>query len=118
MRSYFGRFSDRMTAAAAASRDTLFDLVFPATCRLCDRPVGRADDFCRPCETALTLTEAGQRLACRRCGRVIEFDTPLVGRIRRELGEQKGVSVITAHLHLSGLCADCRHTEEADEDEA
>ena len=62
--------------------------------------------------------EPHYHFTCRRCGRVIEFDTPLVGRIRRELGEQKGLSVITAHLHLSGLCADCRHTEEADEDEA
>lgn len=45
---------------------------------------------------------------CRRCGKVIEFDAPLVNRIRRRLCEQEGVEVTRAHLHLSGYCKDCQ----------
>jgi Fe2+ or Zn2+ uptake regulation protein len=45
---------------------------------------------------------------CRRCGKVIEFDTLLVGRIERELCEREGVEITGAHLHLTGYCEDCR----------
>jgi Fur family ferric uptake transcriptional regulator len=55
---------------------------------------------------------------CRRCGRVIEFETPLVARIREDLTKAKGVSVTSTHLHLSGYCADCREAEETGDDEA
>ena len=45
---------------------------------------------------------------CLDCGKVIEFDTPLVARIQRELSERDGVSIIGTHLHLSGYCAECQ----------
>lgn len=45
---------------------------------------------------------------CRDCGRVIEFDTPLVGRIEQELCQREGVCVTGAHLHLSGYCGRCQ----------
>jgi len=45
---------------------------------------------------------------CLGCGKVIEFDTPLVAQIGQELSTQEGVRVINAHLHLSGYCAQCR----------
>ena len=45
---------------------------------------------------------------CLGCGRVTEFDTPLVAQIRHELSEQEGVRVTGAHLHLSGYCAHCQ----------
>jgi len=45
---------------------------------------------------------------CLGCGKVIEFDTPLVAQIQRELSEQDGVSIIGTHLHLSGYCAECQ----------
>ena len=46
---------------------------------------------------------------CRGCGRVIEFDTPLVAQIKQELCEREGVRVTGAHLHLSGYCARCQN---------
>jgi Fe2+ or Zn2+ uptake regulation protein len=46
---------------------------------------------------------------CLECGRVIEFDTPLVARIQQELSEREGVRVINAHVHLSGYCAQCQN---------
>jgi Fe2+ or Zn2+ uptake regulation protein len=45
---------------------------------------------------------------CLGCGRVIEFDAPLVGRIEREVSEREGVRVTDAHLRMSGYCAQCQ----------
>ena len=45
---------------------------------------------------------------CRRCGMVLEFDTPLVSRIARKLAEREGVRVTEAHLHLTGYCERCQ----------
>jgi Fur family ferric uptake transcriptional regulator len=45
---------------------------------------------------------------CLGCGKVIEFDAPLVEKIRRELSESKGVCVTRAHLRFSGYCAQCK----------
>jgi Fe2+ or Zn2+ uptake regulation protein len=45
---------------------------------------------------------------CLRCGKVIEFDTPLMAQVAQALGEQHGVRVTSTHLHLSGYCAQCR----------
>jgi Fe2+ or Zn2+ uptake regulation protein len=39
---------------------------------------------------------------------VIEFDTPLVTEIKRELCGRRGVQVTRAHLHLTGYCRDCQ----------
>jgi len=45
---------------------------------------------------------------CLSCGKVIEFDAPLVTQVEQELSEREGVRVIGAHLHLSGYCAQCQ----------
>ncbi len=45
--------------------------------------------------------------ACLRCGRVIEFDTPLIAQIQQEFADEMGVRVIQAQLHLEGYCATC-----------
>jgi Fe2+ or Zn2+ uptake regulation protein len=44
---------------------------------------------------------------CLACGKVIEFDTPLVARIERELSKQEGVCITSTHVHLSGRCSEC-----------
>ena len=49
-----------------------------------------------------------QHFTCLNCGKVIEFDTPLVAQVEQELCEQKGVRVTSTHLHVSGYCAQCR----------
>lgn len=46
---------------------------------------------------------------CLSCGKVIEFDTPLVAQIQQELSEREGMCVTGAHLHLSGYCARCQN---------
>jgi Fe2+ or Zn2+ uptake regulation protein len=44
---------------------------------------------------------------CLHCGRVIEFDTPLVTQLQQELADEMGVQVVTARLYLEGYCAVC-----------
>ncbi|MGD2143704.1 MAG: Fur family transcriptional regulator [Anaerolineae bacterium] len=51
--------------------------------------------------------EPHYHFTCQRCGKVIEFDTPLVDKIGRHLCERKGIEVVKAHLHLMGCCRDC-----------
>ncbi|TET49426.1 MAG: transcriptional repressor [Anaerolineales bacterium] len=56
---------------------------------------------------------------CVECGNVIEFDTPLVARIMRWISRREGVSIASAHLHLTGYCANCARGQEGrDNDEA
>lgn len=45
---------------------------------------------------------------CRRCGKVIEFDTPLVAEVRREICEREDVRITQSHLYFVGYCADCQ----------
>ncbi len=53
--------------------------------------------------------EPHYHFTCVGCGRVIEFDSPLVARIQQELSEREGVCVTSVHLHLSGYCAQCQN---------
>jgi Fe2+ or Zn2+ uptake regulation protein len=44
---------------------------------------------------------------CIACGKVIEFDTPLVTQVSENLSEREGIRVTEAHLHVRGYCAEC-----------
>jgi Fe2+ or Zn2+ uptake regulation protein len=52
--------------------------------------------------------EPHYHFTCLRCGKVIEFDTPLLAQVERNLHEQEGVQVTSTQLHVSGYCAQCR----------
>jgi Fe2+ or Zn2+ uptake regulation protein len=53
--------------------------------------------------------EPHYHFTCRRCGKVIEFDTALVAKVRRELCEREGVQITKSHLHLIGYCKNCQN---------
>jgi Fur family peroxide stress response transcriptional regulator len=53
--------------------------------------------------------EPHYHFTCLACGRVIEFDTPLVAQIEQEMSKREGVHVTRTHLHLSGYCAQCQN---------
>jgi Fe2+ or Zn2+ uptake regulation protein len=44
---------------------------------------------------------------CLCCGRVIEFDTPLIAQIQQTLAQEMGLEVIQARLYLEGYCTLC-----------
>jgi Fe2+ or Zn2+ uptake regulation protein len=47
-------------------------------------------------------------LVCRSCGLVVEFNTPLLDRLRRHLDRTHGFAVEHPEMELSGLCRSCR----------
>jgi Fe2+ or Zn2+ uptake regulation protein len=47
---------------------------------------------------------------CLACGRVIEFDAPVMTQVRRDVSEREGVCITDIHLRLSGYCAQCQET--------
>jgi Fur family ferric uptake transcriptional regulator len=51
-------------------------------------------------------------LICSRCGKIVEFDNPLVGKLTAQVGKEKGFSVERVHMDLVGLCDECRAREE------
>jgi Fe2+ or Zn2+ uptake regulation protein len=60
------------------------------------------------CHYEQVQSEPHYHFTCLGCGKVIEFDAPLVAQIKQELNEREGVQVTSAHLHLSGYCAQCQ----------
>jgi len=47
-------------------------------------------------------------LICSNCGRVIEFDSPLVEELMDRVSGEKDFLVERIHIDLVGLCAECR----------
>lgn len=52
--------------------------------------------------------EPHYHFTCRRCGKVIEFDTSLVARVKQDLCKQEGLEITTSHLHFMGYCRECQ----------
>jgi Fe2+ or Zn2+ uptake regulation protein len=44
---------------------------------------------------------------CLSCGRVVEFDTPLIAKVRSDLQAQHGVQIRHACICFEGVCGDC-----------
>jgi len=49
---------------------------------------------------------------CRRCGRVIPFQSTWIEQLKRELGAQLGAEVLTLCMCAGGLCPDCREEKQ------
>ena len=47
-------------------------------------------------------------IVCTRCGRVVEFTSPLVAHLRTAIAGEYGFEVTGAQIDLSGLCEQCR----------
>ncbi len=46
-------------------------------------------------------------MVCRRCGKVIEFDSEEILRFRAEIAARHHFQAMSHRLQISGLCADC-----------
>ena len=49
-----------------------------------------------------------QHLVCRGCGRVVEFDSPLIRKVVDKVQHEQGFNVTKAELHLEGYCQQCK----------
>jgi Fur family ferric uptake transcriptional regulator len=49
-----------------------------------------------------------QHLVCQGCGRVMEFETPLVGELVDAIQREHGFRVSKVELYLEGYCEQCR----------
>jgi Fe2+ or Zn2+ uptake regulation protein len=47
-------------------------------------------------------------LVCIGCGSVIEFEYPLVDRVRDEVARAGSFKIVSAEMNLSGYCQQCR----------
>jgi Fur family ferric uptake transcriptional regulator len=45
--------------------------------------------------------------SCIKCGRVIEFQSPMIDRARRQLAQELGIKVLHACACFEGYCASC-----------
>jgi Fe2+ or Zn2+ uptake regulation protein len=52
--------------------------------------------------------QAHYHFTCLDCGRVIEFESPLIERASHELAKELGLEVVHTRVHLDGYCPDCK----------
>ena len=50
---------------------------------------------------------------CQRCGGVLEIQTPLFERLKRQIEGHHGLAIRVARLELGGLCGNCASNGEA-----
>lgn len=49
--------------------------------------------------------------SCVKCGKVVEFQTPLIDRARKQIGQKLGIHVIHGCVCFEGYCAACMPKE-------
>lgn len=47
-------------------------------------------------------------VVCLKCGRIVEFESPLIEQLKKEIGAKEDFEIQTAEVHLTGLCPQCR----------
>ena len=51
--------------------------------------------------------EEHYHFACLKCGRVVEFQSPLIDRARRQLAQELGINILHGCACFEGYCAGC-----------
>jgi Fe2+ or Zn2+ uptake regulation protein len=54
-----------------------------------------------------------QHLVCQGCGKIIEFQNPLVGNLIEAVRREHGFNVTKAELYLEGYCPGCEEKEKS-----
>ena len=63
------------------------------------------------CYYELKRSNEHQHLVCKGCGKVIEFESPLVTKLVDTIRREHGFKMTKAELYLEGYCLDCEPTE-------
>lgn len=62
-----------------------------------------------------SLARETYHFTCRRCHRVIPFDSDLIDRLKQQLADELGVLPLNACICVDGLCPECRTTASPEE---
>jgi len=49
-----------------------------------------------------------QHLVCRSCGQVMDFESPLIDKLVKELKQKRGFSLTKIEVYMEGYCQRCR----------
>jgi Fur family ferric uptake transcriptional regulator len=49
-------------------------------------------------------------LVCLRCGKVVDFVSPLAERVKRQVSESNSFLVVKSEICMEGYCSSCRRT--------
>jgi Fur family transcriptional regulator, ferric uptake regulator len=47
-------------------------------------------------------------MICTQCGKIIEFNHPLIEKFQEEVAENNGFTITSHKLDMFGICSDCR----------
>ena len=64
------------------------------------------------CSYELKRSNEHQHLVCQGCGKVIEFESPLVRNLVETVRREHGFNVTKAELYLEGYCPQCEQQEQ------
>ena len=59
------------------------------------------------CSYEMKESPGHQHLVCKGCGRVIEFDSPLLRKLVDELQHDHGFNLTKVELYMEGYCREC-----------
>jgi len=62
------------------------------------------------CYYELRQSPEHQHLVCQGCGKVIDFESPLVQQLVETIRRGQGFDVTRVELYLEGYCAECERT--------
>jgi Fur family transcriptional regulator, ferric uptake regulator len=60
------------------------------------------------CYYEIKQTPEHQHLVCRGCGKVIEFESPIIRELVDKVEREHGFNVTKAELYLEGYCEQCK----------
>jgi len=60
------------------------------------------------CYYEIKQTPEHQHLVCRGCGKIIEFESPLIRKLVDKVQRDHRFNVIKAELYLEGYCEECK----------
>lgn len=63
------------------------------------------------CYYGIKQSPEHQHLLCQGCGKVIEFESPLIRRLVETIRKEHGFNVTKAELYLEGRCLECAEKE-------
>ena len=66
------------------------------------------------CYYELRQSNEHYHLVCSACGRVLEFESPMVGKLVDEVERNSDFHVLKAVLYLEGYCKKCEGKEQAE----